>query len=148
MTSVDRQLLDVATEMAEQSASQGGIPIGAALGTRDGEIISTGYNRRVQDGDPTAHAEMNCIRRAGRRRDWRELILASTLSPCIMCTGACLLFRIPRVVIGENVNFMGAEDLFKQHGVSLVHADDSRCQALMTRFIAEQPDLWHEDIGE
>jgi cytosine deaminase len=102
----------------------------------------------VQTGDPTAHAEVVCIRNAGRRRDWPQLTLVSTLSPCVMCTGTTLLFRIPRVVIGENRNFMGAEALFAKNGVSLSVLDDPECIALMRTFIAEHPDLWNEDIGK
>ena len=141
-------LLDAAIEQAIKSRDQGGIPIGAVLADADGQIVSRGHNLRVQTGDTTAHAEMVSFRNAGRRRDWRHLTLVSTLSPCIMCTGACLLHKIPRVVIGENENFMGAEDLMLQHGVELIHMDDERCKALMKKFIDEYPDLWNEDIGE
>ena len=102
---------------------------------------------RVQTGDPTAHAEMSCIRIAGRRRDWQTMTLVSTLSPCIMCTGTSLLYQIPRIVIGENQNFMGAEELFLEKGVSIVYANDQRCIRLMEDFIREYPDLWNEDIG-
>jgi cytosine deaminase len=101
----------------------------------------------VQSGDPTAHAEVMCIRNAGRRRDWPQLTLVSTLSPCIMCTGTTLLYRIPRVIIGENKNFFGAEDLFRSKGVNVSLLDDQECIAMMRRFIAEHPDLWNEDIG-
>ena len=116
-------------------------------GDAQGRIVARGHNLRVQSGDPTAHAEVVCIRHAGRRRDWPELTLVSTLSPCIMCTGTALLFRIGRVVIGESRNFQGAEELFEQRGVELIRQDDPRCIELMQRFIAEHPDLWHEDIG-
>ncbi|MEM6392813.1 MAG: nucleoside deaminase [Planctomycetota bacterium] len=143
----DQALLDAAVQQAEKSRNEGGIPIGAALGNAEGVVVSQGHNERVQSGDPTAHAEMNTIRKAGRRRDWPTLTLASTLSPCIMCTGASLLFRIPRVIIGENQTFLGAEDLFRQHGVELIVVQDPRCITLMETFIAEQPDLWNEDIG-
>ena len=102
---------------------------------------------RVQSGDPTAHAEVVCIRNAGRRRDWPELTLFSTLSPCIMCTGTSLLFRIPRVIVGENQNFMGAEELFIANGVEYHVLNDSRCIDMMADFIRHHPDLWNEDIG-
>ena len=126
---------------------QGGLPIGSVLADSAGRIVARGHNLRVQTGDPTAHAEVVCIRNAGRRRDWHQLTLVSTLSPCIMCTGTSLLFRIPRVVIGENRNFLGAEDLFRQHGVSLAVLDHPECIELMRSFIATHPDLWNEDIG-
>lgn len=143
----DRALLDAAYEQALKSLKEGGIPIGSALGAPGGAIVARGHNLRVQTGDTTAHAEVACIRNAGRRRDWPMLTLASTLSPCIMCTGATLLHRIPRVVIGENKTFMGAEDLMRQRGVTIRVMNDPRCIALMERFIAERPDLWNEDIG-
>lgn len=140
-------LLNEAIAEAEQGLREGGLPIGSVLADADGRIVARGHNLRVQTGDPTAHAEVACIRNAGRRRDWPRLTLVSTLSPCVMCTGTSLLYRIPRVVIGENRNFMGAEDLFKARGVELTNLDDARCIELMRRFIAERPDLWNEDIG-
>lgn len=143
----DRRLLDAAYEQAVKSLREGGIPIGSALATPDGRIVAAGHNQRVQSGDTTAHAEVSCIRAAGRRRDWHTLTLASTLSPCIMCSGTAILHRIPRVIIGEHKTFMGAEDLMRSHGVELIVADDPRCIGLMERFIRERPDLWNEDIG-
>jgi cytosine/creatinine deaminase len=128
--------------------SEGGLPIGSVLADQQGKIVARGHNLRVQTGDPTAHAETVCIRNAGRRRDWPELTLVSTLSPCIMCTGTALLYRIPRVVIGENQNFMGAEDLFRERGVELVLMNDPDCIHLMRDFIRLRPDLWNEDIGK
>lgn len=144
----DAHLLDAAYEEAQQGLREGGLPIGSVLADADGRIVARGHNLRVQTGDPTAHAEVVCIRNAGRRRDWPELTLVSTLSPCIMCTGTSLLYRIPRVVVGENRNFMGAEDLFRERGVELIVVQDERCIEMMRRFVAEQPDLWNEDIGE
>ena len=141
-------LLDEAIKEAQAGLAEGGIPIGSVLADAGGDVVARGHNLRVQTGDTTAHAETACLRAAGRRRDWRTLTLVSTLSPCIMCTGAALLHRIGRVVIGENETFMGAEDLMRQYGVELIHLDDERCKELMRRFIAERPDLWHEDIGE
>ena len=140
-------LLDEAIKEAELGLSEGGLPIGSVLADADGNIVARGHNLRVQTGDPTAHAEVACIRNARRRRDWPRLTLVSTLSPCIMCTGTSLLYKIPRVVIGENKNFMGAEDLFKQHGVELINLNDPRCVKLMSDFICDNPDLWNEDIG-
>jgi len=144
----EQQLLREALAEAKLGLQEGGLPIGSVLADAGGRIVARGHNLRVQGGDPTAHAEVVCIRNAGRRRDWPQLTLASTLSPCIMCTGTSLLFRIPRVVIGENRNFLGAEDLFAQRGVSVSVLDDPECIALMRTFIAEHPDLWNEDIGK
>src|SRR5271157_1230543 len=144
----EQLLLREALAEAKLGLQEGGLPIGSVLADAAGRIVARGHNLRVQTGDPTAHAEVVCIRNAGRRRDWPQLTLVSTLSPCIMCAGTSLLFRIPRVVIGENRNFLGAEELFAQRGVSVSVLDDAECIALMRTFIAEHPDLWHEDIGE
>ena len=140
--------LDEAIEQAEKSWSEGGIPIGSTLVDESGVIVSRGHNQRVQHGDPTAHAEVVCIRNAGRRRDWKSLTLISTLSPCVMCTGTTLLFGIPRVIIGENENFLGAEELLCSNGVDIRVLNDDRCIALMRRLKEEKPDLWAEDIGQ
>ncbi len=140
--------IDAAIEQAETSWREGGVPIGSVLVDADGVIVSAGHNRRVQSGDPTAHAEMVCIRNAGRRRDWRELTIVSTLSPCPMCTGAIVLYEIPRVVIGENRTFAGAEEWLAQKGIETIVLDDPRCIALMERIQREKPDLWAEDIGK
>lgn len=147
LTPFDAELLDEALRQAVKSWEQGGIPIGAAIGSPEVGVVGSGHNERVQTGDTTAHAEVSCFRNAGRRRDWHTLTLASTLSPCVMCTGATLLHRVARVVIGEHKTFMGAEDLMRERGVHLVVADDPRCIDLMERFIAQRPELWNEDIG-
>lgn len=147
MTGGDSALLAAAIAQAEKSLAEGGIPIGAALGTADGTVVALGHNERVQTGDSTAHAETVCLRHAGRRRDWHTLTLATTLSPCVMCCGAALLHRIPRLVIGENHTFLGDEELLTARGVELIVAHDLRCTALMERFITEHPELWNEDIG-
>ncbi len=143
----DQRGLDAAYEQALKSRDEGGIPIGSALIAPDGTIVAVGHNERVQSGDPTAHAETVCIRNAGRRRDWHQLTLASTLSPCAMCTGTAVLHRIPRVVIGEHETFLGREDWLNQEGVEVLLAEDERCKELMRAFISERPDLWNEDIG-
>lgn len=149
---MDRKLmqkcLDAAIEMAEKSWHEGGIPIGSVLATEDGRIVASGHNERVQSGDPIAHAEMVCLRHAGRRRDWGDLTLVSTLSPCSMCTGAAVLYGVKRVVIGENGTFMGAEHWLHEAGIDVELLQDDRCIALMKRLQAEKPDLWAEDIGE
>ena len=144
----NHSLLQEALAEARSGLGEGGLPIGAVLADREGRIVARGHNLRVQTGDPTAHAETVCIRNAGRRRDWNELTLVSTLSPCIMCTGTALLYRIPRVVIGENRNFMGAEDLLRQSGVQVVVLDNRECIQMMAEFIRKRADLWNEDIGK
>lgn len=144
----EQELLREALAEARAGLEEGGLPIGSVLADEQGRIVARGHNLRVQSGDPTAHAEVACIRHAGRRRDWRRLTLVSTLSPCVMCTGTALLFRIPRVIVGENRNFRGAEELFESAGVSLNVVDDAECVALMREFIAAHPDLWNEDIGK
>jgi creatinine deaminase len=147
LTDHDQSALDAALEEAELGLSEGGIPIGSVLMDPEGTIVARGHNLRVQTGDPTAHAETACIRSAGRRRDWHTLTLASTLSPCAMCTGTAILHRIPRVIIGEHETCLGREDWMAQEGVEVVLADDERCKQLMRDFIAEHPKLWNEDIG-
>lgn len=147
MMNVYKTALDAAYQQALKSLNEGGIPIGSALATRDGVIVALGHNLRVQQGDPTAHAETACIRNAGRRRDWHKLILASTLSPCAMCTGTAVLYRIPTVIIGENETFQGREDWFKAEVREVIVMKDQRCVQLMKDFIKARPDLWNEDIG-
>jgi cytosine deaminase len=143
----DQELLNEAIAEARGGLAEGGIPIGSVLADSSGNIISRGHNLRVQNGDPTAHAEVVCIRNAGRRTDWHKLILVSTLSPCIMCTGTALLYRIPKVIIGENQTFKGAEDLFAANGVQCVVLQNQECVELMRNFIQANPDVWNEDIG-
>ena len=147
--SVMNRWLEAAIEQAEKSWQEGGIPIGSVLGdAATGNIVACGHNELVQRGDPTAHAEVSCIRNAGRRRDWRSLTLVSTLSPCSMCSGTTVLFKIPHVIIGENVSFQGAEQWMIDQGIALTILNDDRCIKLMQRLLREKPDLWAEDIGE
>ncbi len=143
----EQELVREAYLEAKKGYEAGGLPIGSVLVDAKGRIVARGHNQRVQTGDPTAHAEVVCLRNAGRRRDWPELTLVSSLSPCIMCAGTALLYRIPRVIVGENKNFLGAEDLFAARGVTLAVLQDRDCIALMERFVREKPDLWNEDIG-
>jgi cytosine deaminase len=140
--------LDAALDEARQGLAEGGIPIGSVL-VIDGRIVGRGHNRRVQGGSAILHAEMDCLERAGRLRaaDYRRATLYSTLSPCDMCSGATLLYGIPRVIAGENRTFRGPEAYLLQRGVELTVVDDERCVALMRDFIAARPELWHEDIG-
>ena len=139
--------LEAAYAEAQLGLKEGGLPIGSVLVDANQQIIARGHNLRIQTGDPTAHAEVVCIRNAGRRRDWQSMTLISTLSPCIMCTGTSLLFQIPRVIVGENHNFLGAEELFRARGVSLMVVDDPKCIQMMKIFIQQNPELWNEDIG-
>lgn len=143
-----KALLHAALEEARLGLREGGLPIGSVLADHQGNIVARGHNLRVQSGDPTAHAEVVCIRNAGRRHDWSQLTLVSTLSPCVMCTGTSLLYRIPHVIVGENQNFIGAEDLFHQYGVNVTVVQDPACIQIMRDFIRDHADLWNEDIGK
>lgn len=141
--------LDAAIDEAVLGLAEGGIPIGSVL-VVDGEIAGRGHNRRVQKGSPILHGEMDALENAGRlvASEYRRSVIYTTLSPCHMCTGAILLYEIPRVVVGENRTFLGAEDLLRANGVELVVVDDQRCVDMMTGFIEAKPELWNEDIGE
>jgi cytosine deaminase len=143
----DRTFMAMALEQARLGYGEGGVPVGSVM-VAGGTCIAAGRNRRVQEGDPIAHGEMDCLRRAGRRPRYRDVILYTTLSPCMMCTGAILQFGIPRVVIGERENFAGNPEFLAEQGVEVVLLDDADCIALMRRFIAEKPALWNEDIAE
>ena len=138
-----------AIEEARTGLAEGGIPIGSVL-VHDGKIIGRGHNRRIQRGSATLHGEMDALENAGRMsaRVYRESTIYTTLSPCAMCTGAILLYRIPRVIVGENRTFLGEEELLRSRGVSVEVLDDAECVAMMTKFIEENPRLWNEDIGE
>jgi cytosine deaminase len=140
--------LRAAIAQARQSLAEGGIPIGSAL-AHDGRIIGQGRNRRVQTGSPIDHGEMNCLRNAGRLAGavYRRCVMYSTLSPCAMCSGAIILYGIPRVVVGENRTFLGAEDYLRANGVQVDVAQDEECIEMMTEFIRVNPALWNEDIG-
>ncbi len=141
-------LLDVAFAEARAGLAEGGIPIGAALFSDDGVLLGRGHNRRVQDDDPSTHAETAAFRNAGRQRDYRKTIMVTTLSPCWYCSGLVRQFGIGAVLIGEARTFHGGHDWLAEHGVQVTVLDDARCVDLMTDFIAARPDLWHEDIGE
>jgi len=143
----DSRFLDEALRQAQISYDEGGLPIGAIL-VRDGRIIGRGHNQRIQQGDPIAHGEMDCMRNAGRQTSYRDTVMYTTLSPCMMCTGTIIQFGIRRVVIGENRNFGGNEALLRERGVEVVVADDPRCVDLMARAIRELSDVWNEDVGE
>ena len=140
--------LTEAINQAEQGLAEGGIPIGAVL-VHEGRVIGRGHNRRVQKGSATLHGEMDALERAGRQLAsvYRACTMYTTLSPCAMCSGAILLYQIPRVVVGENQTFVGEEGLLRSRGVSVEVVQDPRCIRLMERFIAAHPELWNEDIG-
>ena len=146
--SVDRAYLGAAVRAARQGWEEGGIPIGAAL-VVDGGVLATGWNKRVQLGSAIRHGETDCLENAGRlpATVYARSTMVTTLSPCDMCTGAILLYKIPRVIIGENRSFYGGEDLLRARGVEVVVLDDAECIEMMTRLIAEKPSLWNEDIG-
>ena len=146
---VHGECLDAAISEAVAGRDEGGIPIGSVLVHR-GRIIGRGHNRRVQRGSAILHGEMDALENAGRRPAgvYRESVIYTTLSPCAMCTGAILLYGIPTVIVGENRTFLGEEALLRSRGVTVEVVQDPRCIELMTAFIREHPDLWHEDIGE
>jgi creatinine deaminase len=143
----DHEFMRVALAEAQRGYGEGGVPVGSAL-VENGRLVAQGHNRRVQDGDPIAHGEMDCFRRAGRRPHYRNAVLYTTLSPCMMCTGTILQFGIPRVVVGERFNFEGNCDFLAERGVDVVLLNDPGCIELMARFIRERPELWNEDIAE
>ena len=144
----DHDLLAHAVAEARKGLAEGGIPIGAAL-VHDGEVLGTGHNRRVQMGSAIRHGETDCLENVGRlpATVYARSTMVTTLSPCDMCTGAILLYKIPRVVIGENRNFLGGEELLRSRGVEVVVLDDDECVEMMSTFIRENPTLWNEDIG-
>src|SRR5262249_51829063 len=147
LTSVDANFLRLAYEEALARFNERGCPLGSALAQRE-RLNAPGGHRRVQQGDPIAHGEMDCLRKAGRQRSYRRMTLYTSLSPCMMCTGTIIQFGIPRVVVGEAQNFAGNPGLLRERGVEVLIADDADCIALMARFIREQPQLWNEDIME
>jgi creatinine deaminase len=144
---LERRMLAVAVEEAKAGLAEGGIPIGAALFTADGTLLGRGHNRRVQDSDPSMHAETAAFRRAGRRPGYRDTIMITTLSPCWYCSGLVRQFGIPHVVIGEARTFVGGHGWLAEHGVRVTVLDDPDCVRLMTEFIRASPELWFEDIG-
>lgn len=142
------ELLAVAREEALLGRAEGGIPIGAALFTMDGDLLGRGHNRRVQDGDPSMHAETAAFRDAGRRPHYRDTVMVTTLSPCWYCSGLVRQFAIPHVVIGEARTFSGGHDWLAEHGTAITIVDDPACAETMTAFIRDSGELWFEDIGE
>jgi creatinine deaminase len=141
------QFLRAAINEAKKGLRSGGIPIGSVL-VKDGKIIASGHNKRVQENNPMVHAEINCLINAGRIGSYKGTILYSTLMPCYLCAGAVVQFGIKKVVAGESKTFPGALDFMKQHGVEVLDMNDYECIKMMTEFISEKPDLWNEDIGK
>jgi cytosine deaminase len=141
-------MLAVALEEARLGRAEGGIPIGAALFTRAGELVSRGHNRRVQQGDPSVHGETDAFRRAGRQRNYRDLVMVTTLAPCWYCSGLVRQFRIGAVVVGESRTFQGGVEWLKENGIEVIDLDSRECRELLEGYIAEHPEVWNEDIGE
>jgi creatinine deaminase len=147
LNDIDKKFLRIAYEEALAGFKEGGCPIGSALARGD-QLVAQGRNQRVQQGDPIAHGEMDCLRKAGRQKSYRAMTLYTSLSPCMMCSGTIIQFGIKRVVVGENRNFGGNEGFLRDQGVEVLIADDKDCIDLMKRFITEKPELWAEDIAE
>jgi cytosine deaminase len=145
MSIVD-EFMRAAIAQAQKSRSEGGIPIGSAL-VRDNQLLAVGHNKRVQESDPVTHAEIDCLRRAGRIGSFRRTVLYSTLMPCYLCAGAVVQFGIRKVIVGESRTFAGATDFMRSHGVEVIDLDLPECIEMMRSFIAERPELWNEDIG-
>jgi cytosine deaminase len=141
------EFLEAAIEEAKKSYAQGGIPIGSVL-VKDGKIIGRGHNQRVQKNDPMAHAEIDCLRNAGRIGSYKDTVLYSTLMPCYLCGGAVVQFGINKVIVGESRTFEGSEEFMKQHEVEIINLDNNECITMMTEFIEKNHDLWFEDIGK
>jgi creatinine deaminase len=141
-------MLDVAIEEARQGLAEGGIPIGAALFDRDGKLLGRGHNRRVQEDDPSVHGETDAFRKAGRQRSYRDKIMVTTLAPCWYCSGLVKQFGIGAVVVGESVNFAGGVEWLREAGVEVVDLNSAECITMLADFIAANPAVWNEDIGE
>jgi cytosine/creatinine deaminase len=143
-----RAMLAVAVEEARQGLAEGGIPIGAALFAADGTLLGRGHNRRVQENDPSVHGETDAFRKAGRQRSYRDKVMVTTLAPCWYCSGLVRQFGIGTVIVGESVNFQGGLDWLGEHGVNVIDLRSGECIELLASYIAANPAVWHEDIGE
>jgi len=142
------RMLAVALEEARYGRLEEGIPIGAALFTKAGQLVSRGHNRRVQQGDPSMHGETDAFRRAGRQRSYRDLVMVTTLAPCWYCSGLVRQFRIGTLVVGESRTFIGGLDWLRENGVEVIDLDNRECRELLEGYIADHPEIWNEDIGE
>jgi len=141
-------MLETAIQEARRGLAEGGIPIGAALFDSAGNLLASGHNRRVQDGDPSTHGETDAFRKAGRQTSYRDKIMVTTLAPCWYCSGMIRQFNIGVVVVGESVNFRGGIDWLQENGIKVIDLASKECEQMLAKFIAENPALWHEDIGE
>jgi cytosine/creatinine deaminase len=141
-------MLETAMDEARRGLAEGGIPIGAALFDSSGKLLGSGHNRRVQDGDPSVHGETDAFRKAGRHKSYRDKIMVTTLAPCWYCSGLIRQFSIGTVVVGESVNFRGGIDWLQENGIEVIDLASNECVRMLGKFIAENPALWHEDIGE
>lgn len=141
-------MLKVAVDEARAGLAEGGIPIGAALFTRSGELLGSGHNRRIQEDDPSVHGETDAFRKAGRQRSYRDKIMVTTLAPCWYCSGLVLQFRIGMVIVGESVNFVGGIDWLRERGVEVVDLSSQECIEMLAQYIRDHPEVWNEDIGE
>ena len=141
------EFIKAAIEEARKGLAEGGIPIGSVL-VKDGKIVGRGHNQRVQKNDPMTHAEIDCLRNAGRIGSYKDCILYSTLMPCYMCAGTVVQFNIRKVIVGESKTFAGAEEFMKHHGVDVINLNSKECIEIMEKFIHDKPELWNEDIGE
>ena len=142
------RLLSVAIDEAKLGLSEGGIPIGAALFDADGNVLGRGHNRRIQEDDPSIHGETDAFRKAGRQRNYNQTIMATTLAPCWYCSGLVRQFNIGTVIVGESQNFRGGVDWLRENGVTIIEADSGECKQMMADYIANNPEIWNEDIGE
>ena len=145
---LSEKMLEAALDEARRGRAEGGIPIGAAIFTRAGELVSRGRNRRVQEGDPSIHGETDAFRRAGRQRSYRDLVMVTTLAPCWYCSGLVRQFRFGTVVVGESRSFQGGVEWLRSNGVEVIDFDNQECRELLEGYIAEHPEIWNEDIGE
>jgi creatinine deaminase len=148
MNELYEKMLAVALEEAKFGRVEGGIPIGAAIFTRSGELVSRGHNRRVQHGDPSIHGETDAFRRAGRQKSYRNFVMVTTLAPCWYCSGLVRQFRIGTLVVGESRTFLGGVDWLRENDVEVIDLDSVACRELLEGYIAEHPEIWNEDIGE
>jgi cytosine/creatinine deaminase len=148
VTNMYERMLAVALDEALKGFAEGGIPIGAAMFTTSGELVSRGHNRRVQEGDPSIHGETDAFRRAGRQRSYRDMVMVTTLAPCWYCSGLVRQFRIGTLVVGESRTFAGGLDWLRENGVKVIDLDNRDCRELLESYIAQHPEVWNEDIGE
>ncbi|GAB3246609.1 nucleoside deaminase [Larkinella harenae] len=147
MNTMNDEFMQEAIRQARKSLAEGGIPIGSSL-VKEGKLVASGHNKRVQENNPILHGEMDCLNNAGRVGSFRNTVIYSTLMPCYMCAGTIVQFKIPKVIVGESRTFAGARAFMEQHGVEVIDLDLPECVEMMNEFIAKKPEIWNEDIGE